>query len=236
MTNVTSLKTAKVHKEPRISINKLGEYLVKKAGRQRQILREQKFPQDFMTAYYKDAQEAISSFLAGNMEDITILERKKQILEQSPIKNVYSMRQINGNIEAIDNFMNMVDDIDFKGATPQLGEPSGKMKIRGVEVSMRPEIILTGKGAKGKQLVGGVKLHFNKTHPLNEEACGYISAAMQIYCDNVLHEEGVSYSGYCIVIDIASGQVYGGVTATAQRKKDIEAACEQIASLWPTIG
>ena len=100
---------------------------------------------------------------------------------------------------------------------------------------MRPEIVLTSTGAKGKKLVGGLKMHFNKTHPLNEDACGYISAAMQMYCDNNLNHEGVAYSNYCMVLDIASGTVFKGVTATAQRKKDIEAVCEQIATLWPSI-
>ncbi len=233
--NVTSLKTAKVHKEPRISINKLGEYLVKRPARQRQILHDQKFPQDFIKAYYKDAQEAISQFIAGNMEDITILERRKQILEQSPASTVRAIQQATGNIEAIDNFMNMVDDIDFKGATPRLGQQSGTMRIRGVEVSIRPEILFTGIGKGGKQLIGGLKLHFNKTNPLNEEACGYISAALQMYCDNAHAHEGVSYPNYCMVIDVASGYVCKGVTAIAQRKKEIEAGCEQIANLWRSV-
>ncbi len=231
MAEAVRLRAPRVNKDPRISVNKLGEYLVKKANRQKMILRDQKFPQDFVTIYYKDAQEAISQFLAGNMEDITILERKKQSLEQSPVSTVQSMRKVTGNIEAIDTFMNMVDDIDFKGGKPRLGEASAKMLIRGVEVSMRPEIILTGTGTKHKKLIGGVKLHFNKTHPLDEEACGYVSTAMQMYCDTTLQHEGVSYSGYCIVIDIASGTVRPGVTASAQRKKDIE----QIANLWPSI-
>lgn len=226
----------KVNKEPRISANKLGEYLVSRAGRQRIILRNQKFPPDFMTTYYKEAQEAISLFLADNMEDITILERQIRILEQSPYSNVQAVQRLTGNIEAIEMFMNVIDDIDFNGASPSLGEHAPpKMKIHNVEISVRPEIILTGKGSKGKNLVGGIKLHFPKTNPLNDEACDYVSTIMQMYCENHLYDRGTQYAKYCMVIDVPTGKVRTGVTATANRKKDIQAACQSIYDLWPSI-
>src|SRR5690606_1579676 len=40
---------------------------------------------------------------------------------------------------------------------------------------------------------------------------------------------------FCQTIDVASGNVYPGVKSTKQRLTDIEAECENIAALWPTI-
>ncbi|MEZ5691158.1 MAG: hypothetical protein R3D71_05800 [Rickettsiales bacterium] len=225
----------KINKEPRISINKLGEYLVSKANRQRLILRDQKFPKDYITSYYKEAAEAISLFIADNMQDFSILEKRKLILEQKPTSSIQNVTRISKNINAIDNFLNMIDDIDFMGADLRLGDVSGHIKIKGVKVSVKPDIILTGNGTKGKKLVGGVKLHFNETHPLNVEAGGYISAALQIYCRNNLAHEGLPYPKYCMTIDIGSNKVYSGVQAIAKREKDIEAACEQIYNLWSSV-
>lgn len=211
--------------------------MTSKAGRQGQILRGQKYPPDYITSYYRDAQESISLFIADSMEDIRILENRIKILEQQNTQNIYETRRVTGNIEAIEGFMKMIDEIDLKNAVPKLGgeaQPQ-KLKIYGVEVSVRPEIILNAEGARGKQLIGGVKLHFPKTNPLNEEAGGYISTALQMYLDSFLQSTGVPSAKHCLTIDIASGKVYEGVTAITQRKKDVEAACEQIFNLWPSI-
>ncbi len=47
--------------QPRISINKLAEFTAAKAARQRQILRDQKYPTEFKGMYYKESSEAIAS-------------------------------------------------------------------------------------------------------------------------------------------------------------------------------
>jgi hypothetical protein len=39
----------------------------------------------------------------------------------------------------------------------------------------------------------------------------------------------------CCVIDVGSQTVYPGVKATTARMKDVEAICQNIAALWPTI-
>jgi hypothetical protein len=38
-----------------------------------------------------------------------------------------------------------------------------------------------------------------------------------------------------MVIDLASGKVSPGIKSIKQRLKDVESACGQIASLWPSI-
>lgn len=61
--------------EPRISVNKLAQYVTSRATRQNQILRTAKFPPDYITTYYRDAAEAIARFLAGGMIDFGILRQ-----------------------------------------------------------------------------------------------------------------------------------------------------------------
>src|SRR5689334_23054807 len=46
--------------QPRISVNKLAEFIDAKAARQRQILRDQKFPSEFKGMYYREAAETIA--------------------------------------------------------------------------------------------------------------------------------------------------------------------------------
>jgi len=73
----------------------------------------------------------------------------------------------------------MLDDIDLKDAEPSLGDHAPpKLTIRNVEVSVRPDILLKGIGKKKQPLVGGIKLHFPRTFPLNASA-GYVSVLLQ---------------------------------------------------------
>ncbi len=64
----------KQHNDPRISVNKLAQYVTSKAARQNQILRNAKYPPTYITAYYRDAGTAISRFLASNMTDYALLD------------------------------------------------------------------------------------------------------------------------------------------------------------------
>lgn len=222
---------------PRISVNKLAEYIGSKGGRQRQILRDQKFPQDFKGMYYREATEAIQKTLASNMEDTAPLYTALKILNQQKPMKIGAQRRVNSNIDAIESFEAMMDDVDLFGAKAELGDHKPeKLTLHGVDISIRPEIILRGTGKGGKTLVGGVKLHFPKTFSLNPESAGYVSALLQRYTEEKLVENGeLMFANYCTIIDIGSKEVYPGVKSTAQRIKDVEAECQNIAGLWPTI-
>jgi hypothetical protein len=62
-------------KPPRLSVNKLGEYMTAKAGRQYKILHDAKYPQDFIVAHYKDAAEAIAKAIVDGLQDLSVLEK-----------------------------------------------------------------------------------------------------------------------------------------------------------------
>jgi hypothetical protein len=220
----------------RISVNKLGEYIASKAARQRSILYNQKFPPDYVTPFYEDASEAIAQFIASGMEKPAILESRIKVLGQMPVNTIWQQRRTLGNIEAIETFMGMIDDLDLSGGTCRLGSHNPpRMPIRNVEVSVRPEIVLSRPATKGGRLVGALKLHFPKTNPLSDDAAGYVSAVTTRFCDTYLTDEGTADSRLCLVIDLASAKVYPGVKSVTQRLKDVDAACDQIFNLWDTI-
>lgn len=115
---------AKQRDEPRISVNKLAQYVTSKAARQNQILRNAKFPPDYITAYYRDAGDAIAHFLAADMKESSILDNAVSILSQKTAGNVYETRRLAGNIDAIETFTSLLDDIEYGGATASLGAQS----------------------------------------------------------------------------------------------------------------
>lgn len=222
--------------QPSISVNKLGEYIVSRGNRQREILRDRKFPTNYKGMYYREASEAVASCLASNLEDLSSLARTQRVLEQKTPEKVGTQRRINSNIDAIESFDALLDSIDFHGGTPELAPHTAERLVRHtVEISVRPEIILRGTGRGGKPLVGAMKVHFSRTRPLNEESAAYVSAVVQEYCREKLVRDEEVYAPYCFVVDIGSMEVYSGVRSTVQRMKDVEAECRNIQALWNSI-
>jgi hypothetical protein len=222
---------------PRISVNKLAEYITSRGIRQRQILRDQKFPQDFKVTYYKEAEEAVSQCIASNFENILSLERALSILEQRSPDRIGTARRIAKNADAIEIFSGMLDDIDLRGGIPELGEqfPS-RMTIQGVEISVRPEIILRGQARDGHALLGAMKVHFPRTFPLNSDSAGVISAILQRYTrDCLVQNEEEPFAPYCSVVDVGSRRFYEGVRATINRMREVEAECRNIVAIWSSI-
>jgi hypothetical protein len=207
----------------------------RKASRHRAILRDQKFPPEYKAMYHKEASEAIASCVASNFENISSLDRATAVLEQINPEKIGTQRRVVANINAIERFKLMLDGLDLGSATPMLGENSPpKLRIQNVDISVRPEILLSGKGKKDSKLVGAMKLHFSTTNPLNEEAGSYVSAILQEWSKAYL-PDGETYGPYCYVIDVGSGKSYKGIKATTARMKDVESACRNIVLLWPDI-
>lgn len=224
---------------PSISVNKLAEYIVSRAARQRKILSDRKYPDpDFnMGQFYREAEEAVSQYLTAGAIDPTPLTRQLRLLDQQPTEKIGTARRISSNIDAIERFSEMLDDIDLGDADASLGSNHAeKLTFHNVQISVRPEIILRGAGPKGKKLVGGVKLHFSKSRPHTEESAGYVSAIMQEYCRlHIAGDDETVNPSYCFIIDVASGKVFPGVKSTAARMKDVAACCQNISGLWPSI-
>lgn len=224
---------------PSISVNKLAEYIVSRGARQRKILSDRKYPDpDFkMGMYHREAGEAVAQYLTGGAIDPSPLNRQLRLLEQMPSDKVGTARRVSANIDAIERFAEMLDDIDLGGADASLGSNyAEKLTFHNVVISVRPEIILRGDGPKSKKLVGAVKLHFSKTRPHTEESAGYVSAIVQEFCHlHVAGDDEVVNPKYCFVIDVASGSVFPGVKSTTARMKDVAAECQNISGLWGSI-
>jgi hypothetical protein len=130
----------------------------------------------------------------------------------------------------------MLDDVALNKAESSLGTNSPpKLIIQNVDISVRPEIILVDEGKGGKPLAGALKLHFPRTFPLGDSGAGYVSALLQEYTKTYLTANGEASGALCPVIDVGSKKMYPGAKSILQRMKDIEAACRNIAGLWPTI-
>lgn len=224
--------------EPRISANKLAEYLIRRAAKQRAILEERKYPDpEFnMGIYHRESLEAVSKFLADGAVDTSALTAQLQILAQQNPEKIGTARRVNANIDALRKFEGMLDSVSLHGAVPELGAQNPPpITYYGVRISVRPEIILRGTGPKGKKYIGGIKLSMSTGFVHTDESAGYVSAMVQEYLRQNLVTDEIVNGEYCQVIDVGGERIFPGVKSTLQRLRDVEAECRNIAALWPSI-
>lgn len=96
---------------PRISLNKLCEFMTVGPARQRRIIRDQKYPPDYQVVYYREAQEAIARCIASSLEDIASIDRQINILNQQSPDSVGAQRRLASNVDALEAFLDMIDDL-----------------------------------------------------------------------------------------------------------------------------
>lgn len=224
--------------KPHISVNKPAEFNEAKGARQRQTLHDQKYPSGFKGMYHREAAEAISQYLASHMEDLKPIDRALTLLGQKKPEKIGAQRRISANLDALESFLMLLDKIEarIKDVELTLGDQfsAQRLTIHGVDINVRPELLACRTGKTGP-LCGGIKLHFPTTFPLNKGTAGLVSAVTQEWCKQYQPENGNVSGALCFVIDIGSQEVYDGVTSTVARMKEVDADCQNIAALWPTI-
>jgi len=132
--------------QPELSVNKLAEYIVSKGARQRKLLRDRKYPDpEFqMGMFHREASEAVRRYIADGCVDAVPIENQIAILKQQSPDKIGTIRRVNANIDALERFLDMLDDLGIEGETELASHTAEKITIHGVRISVRPEIIVRG--------------------------------------------------------------------------------------------
>lgn len=220
---------------PRISINKLGEYLTATPARRKTIIRDQKYPPDYQTSRYTDAGRAITAFICSGW-DKQVLETERARIANTIPQSRHDAQRIELCLEATKRILAVSGEIDLRGTTVKPGIPHPPtLELAGVTVSVRPEVLVTTPTTAKGLKIGLVKLYFAKTHPLTEQSGEYITALLQHFAEEHLSSLGSSDRGHIHVIDVFAGQVFTAPRAKVRRLTDAHAACEEIATRWPSL-
>ena len=221
---------------PRVSINQLATYLVATPSQRRRILRDAKAPATFRVNWYDFARSSIEAFVGGGMADDSILTNESQRLLDLEPTNEFEETRHRTNAEAIDSFLDCFDQIQTNGMELTLGpNASNPTVVHDIEISVRPEFLISG-DYRNSPTCGGVKLYFSKADPLTNVSAPYITAALMQHIQNHHQPDGHSTRHQnCQVVDVFGGQVHSAPRAITRRFADIEAACQEIGLIWPTV-
>ncbi|MFA6101394.1 MAG: hypothetical protein WCV67_01005 [Victivallaceae bacterium] len=220
--------------DKRLSVNKLGEYMTATPSRRRQIIKDQKTPSTFKVARYNDARDVIVDYLTSGMSsDTEAMERAEELLSNSG-RSEFTEQDRALSAEAIESFLKVSDEIDIHGLQIESADSFSdqSLEIGDVSVTMRPDAILRDE-ITGK-IVGGVKLHFPKTYPLNDKGCEYVATALRFHLEGQDSPKSVDPKK-CYVVDVHTQKVRMAPKAYKRCLSDIVAACEEISARWDSI-
>lgn len=219
---------------PRISVNKLGEYLTATPARRKRIIRDQKYPPPYQVTRYRDAERAIVEFFAVG-QDARILNEYRRRLAAATPESEFEANKVQLCVEAIDSFEDALDVLDLDGVAAVAGRPDPEhLEFAGVGVSVRPEVVLTGKDRAGPR-AGCLKLYFAKNGPLDDRAGPYVSTVLAEFAEKHLDAKGRIDGRLVLTLDVFAGRVFAAPRARTRRLDDVTAACEEIAARWASI-
>lgn len=222
----------KVRTEPRISVNKLAEYMVATPARRRGIIRDQKIRREVVVARYQEVYAGIADCLVNQNDLGRVYERIDRLYGATP-KSAWDMQNNQLSAEALELFVSFVDEIDLSGyevLRPAQSMPL--MPLAGVGVSVKPAVLLRRPGAA--HVAGAVHVALSKLVPFGDESGAYAATIVHQYVGTVLSDTKVDPSD-SFVVDVFARKVHVGPRAYKKRRKDLEAACEEIAQRWAAV-
>lgn len=227
--------TPKVYNDPRISVNKLGEYLAtNKASRRQRILQDSKFPPTFQVIRYDPTREIIQRFLSGAIANTQFLQQEIDKYSTLKTSNDFEERMKKSNVEALGIFVKLAPTLDFGDANLGIGQHAPqRLPINDVSISVRPDLTLTvsKKGAGGR---GAIKLNISKGAVHTLDSADYAGTVLRHYLTG---QHGADECDYrlCYTLDVFGKKLAISPKAVTNRMKDVEAACAEIARQWPSI-
>lgn len=219
---------------PKISLNKLGEYLQANPGRRRKIVFDAKNPTGFIVGRYRDAKIAIKDYFISKF-DANIIHKSIDDHELKSIETDFQEQDKNLSIELLRAVLDMTPPdlseytiISYKGENP-------KLNISDVNVSVYPDLIIRGV-YKGKDVVGAIKIQTSKTNSLGEEGAKTVTTLLREFVEkNIAKEDEKVELSLCISYDIFAQFSCGAPKAFKRRMKQVESACEEIALWWEKV-
>ncbi|MBZ4399029.1 hypothetical protein OWM54_20525 [Myxococcus sp. MISCRS1] len=223
---------AEVRELPRVSVNKLGEYLTATPARRKRIIYDQKHPPEQQYLRYPEASLAITDFLCRDLDPAILREHQRRFACSVP-QSEFEAQRLHLCSEALERFADLVPWLGLEDTiiSPVGAEPP-VLEMAGVTISVRPEVVLQRMDRHGNPRVGLMKLYFSKHHPLDERSGQYIGTMLQRFAEQHLCQLGPSDHRMVQVVDVFAGTLFTAPRAHIRRLSDVVLACEEIAERW----
>lgn len=216
-----------------ISINQLADFSKSSEAQKKKIIKQQKTPDTFKTAWYQLAKARIKKAMANKGDIQPILDG----IEVLKGKTLTKKRQIDDRIVSLDAMQRFISlqipsllkDYDYKVLKKV---ESKSIFIKGVEVIVSPDLIIEIE-IDGKNYLGGVKTHISKGNKFDNKQQAYVASAIYKYLETEVAKNGqIVLPDLCISIDIFGDGFVTSPENINEKMKDIEVICEEVKKMW----
>ncbi len=218
---------------PRISANKLAEYIEANPARRKRIVQDAKNPANFIVTRYKEAREAMKNYLSGDMSEEQVLgliegiNKKDAETEFQDQDNKLSVLLLEALLDA--------DISIFEDYTISAPPENVHLNISGVRISVNPDLVLE-KSIGSVTQIGTIKLHVSKLNALSDESQKLVGVLLYQYATDILLVDGqVANNKLCFSFDVFANAIQCCPSSFKNRLNKIEVACEEIAMWWDKL-
>ena len=221
---------------PRISINKLGEYLTANPIRRRSIIKAQKNPPDAIVARYRKGYPILEQYFLTRNPDV-LYDGAESLRAELPTSDWVAGDNAN-TADAMENFVDILDKLplDECEVVPTDDKEFSPLMLSGVAVSVRPDFFVK-QSRKGRNYLGALKFHWTRddASTLGDGGGIYVATALHQYLTEFYQGDVVVDHKLCFSIDLFRKAAWEAPIAHRRLKTHLEAACEEIALRWDNL-
>ncbi|NML65172.1 hypothetical protein HHL22_08145 [Hymenobacter sp. RP-2-7] len=220
-----------IAKKPRISVNKLAEYLEASPTRRKKIISDAKNPAKFITTRYTNARDVIKNYLIAGQDEDYVLESIKEI-EEIEAKSDFQEQDKALSIESLELLLETDFAVLDECEIINFDDANKLIEIAGVNISVNPDLVLT-KRVGDITHIGAVKLHLSKSNLLTNESQKIVGVMLHDFTGKFLTKEGENPNPkLSMSIDVFQATIDCCPKSYTLRMRTIETACEEIALWW----
>lgn len=209
----------------RISVKGLAKFMTAGPATQRKVLKDFKFPDPeggVQASYYSEARSAIAEFHGSDNNPATIAAEVQRLSEKAYDASGRQRVRIEHNIRALQSYLENFGHESFR----VLPTPSLSLSQRTVSVGATPDLFVRHKGSNKL-----IKLDLGTKAPDKR----LVAIVLQVIYE-AARSSGLSLKPKDVLyLDVPRANVHRSAKVRTRLKGEIEAACENIEALWPTI-
>ena len=234
--NFLNLKNvSNINRRPRISVNPLCEYVLATASKRNTIIKNCKIPPTFMIRYYNQAEDILAFYLSAMRDDLGGIAMEVSRLKNASYKDQNARKNGQTSADALESFLKYETEVNSLLSRYHLkmtlNAKNPKLLIKGVEISLRPELAVYD--GLGKSQIGFVKFYFSKSAPLSKTKGELMACLVREFYSKITNQSFKSKD--CMILDVYNGKIFTAPNAFLKRMADIECSCQEIADRWDRV-
>jgi hypothetical protein len=210
----------------KLSVKGFADFMTSGPAKQRNILRQYKYPDEdeahARILYYREARDRIAGYHKGRESPDWLATQSGNLSSLAALSAGRTRARLNHNARALTAYHAHFGNREFE----MLEDLVLRFTLEEVTITVAPDLHVREGGVEKM-----IRLEFGKDHP-PERLIKIIAQLMY----QTASDAGMNLkSSSVLCFDVPRGSVYKGAAVRSRLMKDIEATCQNISALWPSI-